>query len=217
MKLSTRLRAVFAMGAVLALAAACSSNSADGPTSTPVVSLTVSPSVVDPSTAPPVESTSSNPSPSVIEPSTPSPASSEISPQEAADRAAIEAQWAEFWRVYEGIVRTPAVERSTLLDEVSVDPAKTRVLDAAARFDADGLDYYGKVVLRPFKIDLDTGTGQAVLSDCQDQSNYGSVYVSTGQKRTVGVDHNHAQAGFVRGADGIWRVQNVQYPDNVPC
>jgi hypothetical protein len=153
----------------------------------------------------------------VIDPSSATSGSFDPTAQEAADRAAIAAQWSAFWKVYIGIVKTPEAQRSAALAAVSVDPAKGRVLEAASRLEADGLDYYGDVTLRPYSIDLDEGGRQAVLMDCQDQSRYGSLYVATGKKRTVGVDHNHAQAGFVRGDDGIWRVQDVQYVENVPC
>ena len=215
MNLGTRLRAGIMATGVLILVAGCTSSTADGPTSTAVTSVTVSPSVIDPSSLQPSPSAPPSSSPSVVEP----PASTSLDPaaQEAADRAAIEAQWAQFWTVYTGIIRTPVDQRSAALDAVSIDPAKASVLAAASRLEADELDYYGNVILRPYSIDIQSDQGIAVLEDCQDQSGYGSVYVSTGKKRTVGVPDNHAQAGFVRGADGIWRVQNIQYPTNVPC
>lgn len=218
MNLGTRLRTGAISVGVLILVAGCTSSTADGPTSTAVASATASPSVIDPSsilpstTAPPP-----SPSPSVVESSAAPSASSGISPQEAADRAAIEAQWVKFWEVYTGILRTPVDQRSPALDAVSVDPAKTNILNAASKLEADGLDYYGNVIVKPYSIEIDSKQGLAVLEDCQDQSGYGSVYVNTGKKRTVGVSDNHTQAGFVRGTDGIWRVQNVQYPTNAPC
>lgn len=214
MNLGTRVRGAAIAAGVLVLAAGCTTSSADGPTSTAIVSVTASPSVVDPSTFLP---SSSVPSPSTVESSPLAPPSADISPQEAADRAAIEAQWTEFWSIYTNIVRTPADQRSAVLDSVSIDPAKSKVLSAASKFEADGLDYYGNVILRPYSIQIDSVQGLAILEDCQDQSGYGSVYVSSGKKRTVGVSDNHTQAGLVRGSDGIWRVQNVQYPTNVPC
>ncbi|HEY5844364.1 MAG TPA: hypothetical protein VIU87_23410 [Mycobacterium sp.] len=217
MKLSARLRVASVVGAVLALAAGCTSTSADGPTSTAIVSLTVSPSVVGPSTAPPAETTSTSPSPSVIEPSTPSPTSGEISPQEAADRAAIEAQWRTFWEVYVNIVRTPEDQRSASLDAVSVDPIKSRILAAAQRFSSEGIDYYGTVVNNPYWPTPVDGQEFALLRDCMDQSQYGSLFVASGEKRSTGIDHDHVQGGFIRGSDGVWRVQNFQYITDTPC
>jgi len=203
---------------VLALGLAvtgCTTSTADDPTST-VTSSGPSASVVDTS---PVASSSPlpSPSPSVIEVPTPS-ASPSLNPeaQELADRAAIEAQWVKFWDVYENIVRTPREDRAAALDSVAVDPMKGKVLAAASNFDAEGLDYYGAVTERPYWVDSIAGD-LAVMRDCQDQSQYGSVYVSSGEKRTVGIDRNSLQAGFIRGPDRIWRVQNVQYLENVPC
>ena len=215
MKLLSAIRAGCAVCAVLVLVASCTTSSADGPTSSSASAAT-SASVVDPNTRLSKASPAS-PTPSVIEPPTPTLISLDKTAQEAADRAAIEAQWAAFWKVYIGIVRTPQNQRSAALDAVSVDPSKGRVLDAASRLEEDGLDYYGDVALHTYSIDLDADGSQAVLMDCQDQSQYGSIYVATGKKRTVGVDHNHTQARFVLGDDGVWRVQNVQYIENVPC
>lgn len=218
MNRGTRLRAVGLTVGILIVVGGCTTSTADGPSSTAIAPVTVSPSVIDPSSLHPGTSAAPpSPSPSAVEPSTSTAASSEISPQEAADRAAIEAQWTQFWTVYTGIIRTPADQRSAALDLVSIDPAKASVLGAASRLEADGLDYYGSVILRPYSIEIDSEKGIAVLEDCQDQSGYGSVYVKTGKRRTVGVSDNHTQAGFVRGDDGVWRVQNVQYPTNVPC
>jgi hypothetical protein len=94
---------------------------------------------------------------------------------------------------------------------------KSKILAAAADFDAKGLDYYGAVIQHPYWLDSISGGDVAVMRDCQDQSNYGSIYAATGEKRTVGVERDSLQVGFVRGNDGIWRVQNVQFLENVPC
>ena len=217
MNLGTRLRAGIMTAGVLILVAGCTSSTADGPTSTAVTSATVSPSVIDPSSLQPSPSAPPSSSPSAVEPPASTPASSDISPQEAADRAAIEAQWAKFWRTYVDIVRTPSELRAAALDSVSVDPTKSRVLKDAVDLESAGLDNYGDVLLNVYQIDfLDDGVS-AVIQDCQDQSGFGSVFVESGKKRTVGIDHNHMQAGLIRGSDGIWRVQTLQYVENLPC
>jgi hypothetical protein len=153
----------------------------------------------------------------VIDPPTPSSARLDPVAKEAADRAAIEAQWLKFWQIYNGIVRTPSTERSTVLDAVSVDPIKTQILDAASKFDKEGIDYYGSVVQRPYWVTPVNGQPYAVMRDCQDQSQYGSLYVSTGEKRSVGLERDSLQAGFILGGDNIWRVQELQYLENIPC
>jgi hypothetical protein len=216
MKISASLRTACVVGVVMLAASGCTSNSADGQASPPSTSVTASASVIDPSSALP-SSSDSNPTPSVAEPSTPIATSSDPAAPQAADRAAIEAQWAAFWRVYAEIVRTPGQDRAAALDSVSVDPLKSRVLKDASDFEAQGLDNYGSVVLDPYSIEFSADGASAVIQDCQDQTGFGSLYVATGKKRTVGIAGNHAQAGLVRGPDGVWRVQTLQYVENVPC
>jgi len=198
--------------------AGCTTSTADDPTST-VPSGTASPSVIDTSPASPVSSVPASPSPSVIDASTPptSPTTLDPEAQEIADRAAVEAQYLKFWDTYENIVRTQPGDRANALGDVSVDPLKTKILDAASNFDSQGLDYYGAVVEHPYWIDPIAGGEFAVMRDCQDQSQYGSVFVASGEKRTVGVEKINLQVGFVRGPDEIWRAQNLQHLTNVPC
>jgi hypothetical protein len=189
------------LAATALFVAGCTSSSADGPTdsSGSGSSAAPSPSVADlspspsSSVAPSEVPTSSGPATIPTEASgSPDPAA-----QEATDRAAIEAQWAAFWGVYNGIVRTPSEQRPQALGAVAVDPVLSQIVDAAARFDSQGLDYYGSVVRHPYWVTPVNGQPFAVMRDCQDQSQYGSVYVATDVKRSVGVDRNSLQAGFV--------------------
>ena len=119
--------------------------------------------------------------------------------------------------MYNGVVRTPLEQRRQALKAVAVDPILSEIVDAAARFDSQGLDYYGSVAQHPYWLNPVNGRPFAVMRDCQDQSQYGSVYVATNAKRSVGVDRNSMQAGFVMGDDGVWRVQNFQHLKNVSC
>jgi len=137
--------------------------------------------------------------------------------QEATDRAAIEARWVAFWEVSENIIRTPADMREAALGDVSVDPIKSRILNAANKSASEGIDYYGSVVQHPYWVDPVDGKDFAVMRDCQDQSQYGSIEAASGNKRTVGVARDSLQAGFVRDSESVWRVQNIQFLENVPC
>jgi hypothetical protein len=150
-------------------------------------------------------------------PSSAPPSSLDPAAQEAADRAAVEAAWVKFWQIYTNIVRTPLEQRSAALDTVSVDPIRTEILNAAATFDSQGLDYFGSVIEHPYWVTPIAGRSFAVMRDCQDQSNYGSIYVASGETRSSGPERDSLQAGFQLGADNIWRVQELQYLDNVPC
>jgi len=218
-RIGARLRVALLAGAVALAVASCTSDPADGPTSTSA-SPTATASVIDPlpSSSSAVSSTAmGSPTASVIDPPTPSSAPSDPVTQEAADRAAIEAQWLAFSKVYDRIIRTPEAERAALIETVTVEPLTTKMLDAAKRLQSQGLDYYGSVIQHPYWVDPVGGQPYAVMRDCQDQSQSGSVWVSTGEKNTVGVERNSLQVGFIRGSDGIWRVQTISNLEDVPC
>ena len=88
---------------------------------------TPSASVIDTSTASGATASSppASPTPSVIDVPTPSSAPPTLAgpaAQEAADRAAVEAAWVEFWKVYEAIVRTAKGSRAAELASVAVAP-----------------------------------------------------------------------------------------------
>lgn len=206
MKLGTRVRGTAFVAGLLVLAAGCTTSSADGQTSTAVVSLTVSPSVVDPSTFLPSPSAPpASPSPSVRESSTPS--SPDSAAQEAADRAAIEAQWLAFWDVYRDMIRAPDDQREPLLSKVATSPLKEAMITEARNAQAAGQDNYGTVRHRTFwDIPVD-GNKVATIADCQDQTGTGIVEVSTGRKITEGVDGIEIRGQMVEGEDGPWRVQ----------
>lgn len=200
------------------IAAGCTSNSADDPTST-ASSSTASPSVVDTSSASPSSSGAASPSPSVIDPSSPPPSSSTLDPeaQEIADRAAVEAQWAKYWDTYINLVRTSPAERVSLANEVAVDPAASNLLRSAEYFESLGRDNYGSVTHRNSWMQPINGSTSTVLSDCQDQSQFGSLDSATGKKLTVGVERDNISVKFIKGVDGIWRVEEIFYLVDTPC
>lgn len=223
MSTRTRLRRTGVITAgLLILVAGCTTSTANGPTTTPMATMSGTPSAIDPSSLRPSSSVAP-PSPSPSDPGTPAvtpestPVSSDISPQEAADRAAIEAQWIKFWDVYTNIIRTPSDNRDSILSEVSIDPIKSEILDVAKRFEFEGIDYYGSVIHDTYWASAIGGSNYAIIRDCMDQSQYGSLYVSTGETRSTGVPRDHIQGGFTRGDDGVWRVQNFQYIIDVKC
>lgn len=140
-----------------------------------------------------------------------------LSAQEAADRAAIEAQWDEFWQVYLALPHTPAEERQALAAAVAVDPGLTSLLTDANTVEQKGWDSYGQITHRITWPQAVNGQATAVIADCQDTSQAGSLETSTGNKMTVGVERNPLQGTFVRGQDGVWRVDQVFYLKDEPC
>lgn len=209
MKLVATLRKVCAAGVIMAVTAGCSSSSADGPTSPPSPSITASASVIDPSSVSPSSSDLESPTPSVADPSTTAASSTDPGAQEAADRAAIEAQWIRFWKVYAEIARTPESERASILDEVSASPQKEKLLEAAAKANADGIDNYGEVKHRIYWQVPVGNQLNAVIADCQDQSQSGQIEVASGKILSTGVAAIDLRGRLIKGSDGIWRVQEI--------
>ena len=217
-----RIRAVAAIAllAVAAFVTGCSGSSGvntEDPTSatgstTPSATLPPSTASASPSTATPSTSEGSvtgSPSGAV--------GTDGLSPQESADRAAIEAQWNEFWHVYLELPHTPEGDRQALAASVAIDPGLTNLLTDAKTVEQKGWDSYGQIIHRiswPQPVD---GKTTAVIADCQDTSQAGSLETSTGNKTTVGVERNPLQGNLVRGEDGVWRVQQAYYLKDEPC
>ena len=218
MTVGTRLRAAAFSVGVLILVAGCTNSSADGPTSTAVVSVTASPSVVDPSTflpgsgAPPA-----SPSPSVAESSVSSSGSPDISPQEAADRAAIALAWSRFWSVSDNLWRLPESDRAGAASAVAIEPTIGQTVEQARVLQEQGLEAYGTPSFHPYWEQKVDGQNVAVMGDCTDTSQTGAQEVATGVKTTVGVPERNTRATFVRGEDGYWRVQKIEYIMDEPC
>jgi hypothetical protein len=136
---------------------------------------------------------------------------------EAADRAAVEAQWVKSWDVYLAIATTPAADREALAATVTVDPTKSNMLTDAAQFDSQGLHTYGTLGHRISWPQDINGKTTALIDDCQDRSGAGAYKTSTGDKITVGVPRDHYQGNLVKGDDGVWRVAEVYYLKDEPC
>ncbi len=214
--IGTHFRAcAFSLG-VFILAAGCTANSADGPTSIPVASVTATPSVVDPSTfAPSSNAAPASPSPSAVESSAPS--SLDPAALEAADRAAIEAQWTELWEIYTILARMAADERKSSLVAVTSSPLTENLVEAARQANLDGVDNYGKVIHRLFWQTGVDGATTATIADCQDQSQAGTVRVSTGETLTTGRPRISLRGDFIKGDDGIWRARQIIDLGNSDC
>ena len=95
--------------------------------------------------------------------------------------------------------------------------AKPTASPNANTLNSKGWDTYGQFTSRiswPQPVD---GKATAVIADCQDASQAGSLETSTGNKTTVGVARNPLQGTLVRGQDGVWRVDQVYYLKDEPC
>ena len=161
--------------------------------------------------------TSAPPSSVLTSPSPTAGTDSELPAGEAADRAAVEAQWVKSWDVLLAIGTTPAGDREALAATVAVDPTKSNIVGAGTALDSQGLQTYGTLGHRiSWPQDINGGS-TAVIDDCQDRSQAGSMKVATGDKVTVGVPRDHYQGNLVKGDDGVWRVAQVYYLKDEPC
>ena len=66
------------------------------------------------------------------------PGAEVLSPQESADRAAIEAQWTKLWQIYAALPHTPEADRQALTAQVAVDPALSNLLTDARTLNRRG-------------------------------------------------------------------------------
>ena len=187
----TRIAAVAA--ALALLLNACTTSTADRPTSTGHASSDAS--AASSPTAKPGESTTSD---------APDP------------RLAVQQAWSKFWSVYLGMHRLPAAQVGPALAKVAVNPTLQQMKGALALYAAAHIGVYGAVVNHLYETTLKTAT-TAVVKDCMDQSHFGSLNLTTGKKRSVGVARDNTTASLVKGADGVWRVQNIVYLLDVKC
>jgi hypothetical protein len=91
------------------------------------------------------------------------------------------------------------------------------MLKDARSLESDGLDYYGTSVYHPYWEQSIAGQPTAVMGDCTDTSQAGSLEISTGQHRTAGVPDNNTRVTFVKGTDAIWRVSEIFYLVDIKC
>ena len=185
------------------------------PTESSTISASTS-STVDPSSSALTSSAAITP-PTTDTAASASAGTEGLSAQEEVDRAAVEAQWVKSWEVYLELARTPAADREALVAAVAVDPTKTNMLSDAAKFDSQGLETYGSLGHRISWPQPINGGTTALIDDCQDASQSGSMKTATGDKVTVGVARDHYQGSLVKGDDGVWRVGQVFYLKDEPC
>jgi len=129
----------------------------------------------------------------------------------ADQRAAVEAAYREFWAVGQSFDRDyPPNRWREVLARVATDPVLSRALAGARLQREHGIVLYGRVILRPTVVSV-SADGRARVSDCQDTSRTGQADARTGKRRTVGVPRAPVKAALARGADGRWRVSDLNY------
>jgi hypothetical protein len=186
------------LAAILLTPTACTSGSADGKSSAP-------------STPPTASSSSASP------PSSSSPAATDPAIREAADRRAVETAWTNFWQDYAKLTKLPSADLVATVERVAVDPIRKEMIAGAKVARSAHRTDYGYVVNHPYWQQRINGATKAVLGDCQDQSHYGSMSTTTGQKLTVGVAHDNMRGSLVKDSDGVWRVETIVFLRGTKC
>jgi hypothetical protein len=138
-------------------------------------------------------------------------------PQEETDRAAVEMVWRRVWDLVTIINEIPLAERQARADALLLDPIRSQLLASAAKADSDGETFYGTIQLHPYWYRSIDGQNNAVIGDCRDASNFGSMIRATGEKRSVGIKGSNTVGRFLRGQDGSWKLWQVSYLTDLPC
>lgn len=179
------------------------------PTSSPVLSTPATP------TAEPLTSTGS---PTPLSTSTPpSPKTTAPADPEAADRSAIEAVWAKYWITVKGLAKVPAGDRLAVMKTVAVAALAATVVSQTANEEAAGRAEYGVITHRPYWASPVGGKPTAVMNDCMNDYNAGTLEVKTGKPVRAGVYRDNTRATFFKGTDGLWRAAKIEFLVNISC
>jgi len=122
-----------------------------------------------------------------------------------------------FWEVTDNLPTVPETERRYAASSVAVEPTLTQVLHQAKSLADNGLVVYGTSVFHPHWEQSVDGKSTAVMEDCTDTSQSGSMVAATGERRTVGVPDNNTRATFAKGPNGVWRVKEIFFFVDLTC
>lgn len=116
---------------------------------------------------------------------------------------AIEQAWAHFWEVTDHLPTVAEAERRNAASSVAVEPTLAQVLNQAKSLADNGLVVYGRSIFHPYWDQSVDGHSTAMMEDCTDTSQSGSMVAATGERRTVGVPDNNTRATFVKAPMGF--------------
>ena len=127
------------------------------------------------------------------------------------DAVAVEAAYRAFWPVLATFARQPEARWRGILGQVAVDPQLGLTIALSREQRRNGVTVYGQPRPRVPAVRVGAG-GTALVQDCADFSATGQADARTGQRKTVGIPRNPVRVSLREGADGRWRVSEVQYP-----
>lgn len=107
------------------------------------------------------------------------------------------------------MVNIPVEQRSELVSSVAKSPLRETMLEIARDANADGIGNYGEVTHHIFwEIPVD-GQHIAAIGDCQDQTESGTIELSTGSRSPAGGSRVNIRGQLVKDSDGNWLVQTL--------
>ncbi|RIJ69885.1 hypothetical protein D1871_20545 [Nakamurella silvestris] len=142
---------------------------------------------------------------------------------EAEARRDIEKVWRTYWRIYTTSTAMTPEDLKSAISAVAVDPIRTDVIKQAQYFHDKGLEKYGSAQNHPSfsgsggSHTLGIQDSKAYLGDCLDLSGFGSRYVSTGKKRTVGLKQDHVVGEFTKGSGSVWKLRQIYFLADPTC
>lgn len=108
----------------------------------------------------------------------------------------------------------PPAEIERLARSVATDSELTGLIRMGTRFPVESLAYYGEIESRiawgPYSGSI------AVIRDCNDQSNFGTVNTKTRVALTVGSPRTNLNVTF-RRVGQTWLVSGIYEPAGEPC
>lgn len=151
----------------------------------------------------------------ISDPSTKMPTTSSSTPvvTTASVEQSVGAAWLNYWKVSLALTTHPRPQWPARVKAVAVDPIYTQLLNSI-RLQQDKLGQvgYGYVISHPYwPTPPDASSKRVVMGDCFDGSHAGTKIAKTGQVKTVGKTNTNIHATLVKGQDGSWRVEQIQY------
>lgn len=156
-------------------------------------------------------------------PNSSAPTTETLSPaeREALDRAAAEQAWLDYWDQRDSLAANysdvPESEWYPLMSQYAVEEIARQDTVGFADLRSRGWVAYGQVEHRVFWEEDIAGGDTARLWDCRDDSQAGAMDIATGEKRTVGEAGKGYRGTLIRGDDGQWRVQLLEYDPAREC
>lgn len=131
------------------------------------------------------------------------------SPQEEADRAAIEAVWRQVWDLYRNGYQLTESEIQKTANRLMTDPVRSQFVDGLIAGRTDGIIGKGVIAVSPYwYMDID-GLPYAAMGDCSDFSRFGTGPAGTDEQTSTGKSAINSVGYFLKDSSGQWRLWQV--------